>query len=589
MNAFLKLELKRAVRLGGLMVIATLMSLSSGILAAETVANRYLIKFKPGTAAQVSRALSKAKATVKLKLDNHDAIAVTMPESAIIGLSNNPNIEYIELDTQKNLYLQETPYAISMLQADLLSDDLTGSQKICVIDTGLDSTHEDIASNNLSGQGDWSGDTNGHGTYMVSAIASFNNNTGVVGVAPNGYINIHVLNIWDRYASSYIKALDNCQAAGANIITISAGSATQSKTEKKAFQQAYDNNVLIFAAVGNEGDTTVNYPSAYPGVIGVGAIDKNKQHAFFSVQNEYVELVAPGWYAKGAWTRNSNKDVMLSDLLVNGSELEVMTTINSMAGEVSAPIADCGQGVASCADAFDKICLISASVSNNLTSEVTNCQNSGGVGAIIHGDQFIVGYGEGRIDAGSASIPVVNARDDDAAYLRANLGSIVTLKNWHSVYKESYGTSMSTPYAAAVSALVWSYHSDCSNQQIRQALQSNAEDLGSNGKDIYFGYGLAQALATKQYLDANPCGTVEPPIESISLALSKTKRRGVSTVKLAWNGASGTLVDIYRNNVLHTSAENDGQYSETPGSGVFQYQVCEQASGLCSASQSISL
>ena len=67
------------------------------------------------------------------------------------------------------------------------------------------------------------------------------------------------------------------------------------------------------------------------------------------------------------------------------------------------------------------------------------------------------------------------------------------------------GTSMATPHVAGVAGLLWMYYPDCTNYQIRNALLKSAEDLGDNGCDEKYGYGLVQAKAAYDLL-ANNCG-----------------------------------------------------------------------------------
>jgi len=57
------------------------------------------------------------------------------------------------------------------------------------------------------------------------------------------------------------------------------------------------------------------------------------------------------------------------------------------------------------------------------------------------------------------------------------------------------GTSMSTPHVAGVAALLLAQYSTLSPDDIRQALQSTAEDLGDPGWDQYYGWGLIDAQA----------------------------------------------------------------------------------------------
>jgi murein tripeptide amidase MpaA len=78
-----------------------------------------------------------------------------------------------------------------------------------------------------------------------------------------------------------------------------------------------------------------------------------------------------------------------------------------------------------------------------------------------------------------------------------------------------------------------------------------------------------------------------PP--AITLALSKTPGSRRSTVNLAWDGADGRRVDIYRNGALLLSTRNDGAYSQRVPAGNWTYRVCEQGSvDACSAEQGIS-
>ncbi|WP_417689685.1 S8 family serine peptidase [Pseudidiomarina sp.] len=82
-------------------------------------------------------------------------------------------------------------------------------------------------------------------------------------------------------------------------------------------------------------------------------------------------------------------------------------------------------------------------------------------------------------------------------------------------YGNMSGTSMASPHVAGVAALVWSHHPSCSAAQIRGALNDSAQDLGTSGRDVRFGYGLVQAKDAIDYLSTNGCdgsgGGEEPP------------------------------------------------------------------------------
>lgn len=62
-------------------------------------------------------------------------------------------------------------------------------------------------------------------------------------------------------------------------------------------------------------------------------------------------------------------------------------------------------------------------------------------------------------------------------------------------YAPLQGTSMATPLAAGIAALVWSKHPEWTAKQVRAQLEKTSVDLGAPGKDNTFGHGRVNALA----------------------------------------------------------------------------------------------
>ena len=58
------------------------------------------------------------------------------------------------------------------------------------------------------------------------------------------------------------------------------------------------------------------------------------------------------------------------------------------------------------------------------------------------------------------------------------------------------GTSMATAFVSGLAGLLWSANSGLSASQVRALIESNADDLGAPGKDIYFGHGRINAWRT---------------------------------------------------------------------------------------------
>jgi len=172
---------------------------------------------------------------------------------------------------------------------------------IAIVDTGIDYNHEDLKENYVALGYDWVNnddkpmDDNGHGTHCAGiAAAVMDNNIGIAGVAQASIMAEKVLNGFGRGSyTSIAKGITHAVDAGADIISMSLGSSSSSLAIQDACQYAWDNNVVIVAATGNEG-SSVKYPAAYDTVIAVGAINSRIQVTSWSNYGPETELIAPG-------------------------------------------------------------------------------------------------------------------------------------------------------------------------------------------------------------------------------------------------------------------------------------------------------
>lgn len=170
------------------------------------------------------------------------------------------------------------------------------------------------------------------------------------------------------------------------------------------------------------------------------------------------------------------------------------------------------------------------------------------------------------------SVAAVDSNENRASYSQYNdqveiaaPGSAVQSTYPTNTYASLSGTSMATPHVAGGAALVWSYFPQCSNNQIRSALNATAEDKGSAGRDNFYGYGLMQLADAYNYLNTNGCagggtgggGGSEPGVEPVSgqlTGLSGTRRNwdrytwtipeGVTKMTIRTSGGSGDA-DLY--------------------------------------------
>jgi type VII secretion-associated serine protease mycosin len=198
----------------------------------------------------------------------------------------------------------ELQYGLSIVKANSAWQITTGLPQIniAVVDTGVDLNHPDLKDNLSRGYTSVKGttsanDDNGHGTHVSGIIASIaNNQIGGVGLSPKCKI-MPVKSLSEKgegndsdIAEGIIWAVDN----GANIINLSLGGPSAGKTLENAIKYAYNSNVLVVAAMGNNGQRVKNYPAAYKNVIAVGATDQNNKSASFSNYGDWISVSAPG-------------------------------------------------------------------------------------------------------------------------------------------------------------------------------------------------------------------------------------------------------------------------------------------------------
>jgi len=497
--------------------------LCNSAMAAAPETTRVIVAFKPGAKALLKGVVSAAKGSVKHEIFGMNAMAIEVPLVALKGLENNPNVEYIEEDAKRyplSLTTPSTgtpytsgqlvPYGIKMVQADQLSDSLAGNRKVCIIDSGVNRDHEDLSGNNFTGEYDsgtgwWYTDENHHGTHVAGTIAGINNSgVGVVGVNPNKQLKIHIVKVFGpdawAYSSTLSSAANKCKAAGANVISMSLGGPTKNITEQNTFASLETAGILSIAAAGNDANTKLSYPAGYTSVVSVAAIDENKQWATFSQYNTKVELAGPGVGVLSSVPMGVGQDAVLT---VGTSTYAPGAMEGSPVKTATAPLADFGIGDAVNSAMAGKVCLI-ARGTVDFATKVSNCQTSGGVGAVVYNN--VAGAFGGTLGTTVTNIPSVTATDVEGAAMKGQLGQSATVGIKASNYAYFDGTSMATPHVSAVAALVWSYFPTCTGKQIRTSLDNSALDLGTAGRDTKYGYGLVQAKAAYDRIKSLGCG-----------------------------------------------------------------------------------
>lgn len=507
------------------LALLLLAAMAAPPLHAAEETTRVIVSFKPGAAGAGRAAVAASRGQLRHQIHGTNAVAIEVPTAAVAGLSRNPNVEYVEEDVKRYMFAGATPstgvpyatgqlvpYGIPMVQADQLAATNAGSRKVCIIDSGYDRSHEDLMNNaNVTGEYDpgtgwWYTDENHHGTHVAGTVAALNNaGLGVVGVSANGSLRLHIVKVFGAegwaYSSTLASAAYKCRDAGANIISMSLGGAQSSRTEQRAFDTLYAAGILSIAAAGNDGSKRTSYPAGYASVVSVAAIDENKQWASFSQANKDVEIAAPGVNVLSTVPMGTGSTAALT---VGGAAYAPLGLEGSPRVSATGELADFGLGGAATPGAMSgKVCLIQRGT-YDFSTKVSNCQASGGVGAVIY-NNTAGGFG-GTLGTTVTSIPSVTVSDTEGAALRLQLGlsATVSVSAWNYAYFD--GTSMATPHVSAVAALVWALHPQCTAAQLRNSLNLSAEDLHTAGRDNQTGYGLVRAKAASERIAARGCG-----------------------------------------------------------------------------------
>jgi len=298
--------------------------------AAEFVSGEILVKFKPNIQRQDVRRqrLAEVQGNVARTIPALDLLTVNVPpgsERAAIARLNSlgevayaePNYVVYALDVPNDPYYisQWSPPKINLPAAWNISQGK--GVIIAIIDTGIDLDHPDF---NCTVPGGLSKLTTGynvfspftppdddqyHGTHVAGiAGACTNNGLGIAGVAPQARLMpVKVLNYLGKGTSGGVAAgityavdPDGNPATddGAKVINLSLGASGSNSTLETAVNYAYNQGVLVVAASGNAGTSSIYYPAAYDNVVAVGSTNPGDDLSLFSNYGAGLDLVAPG-------------------------------------------------------------------------------------------------------------------------------------------------------------------------------------------------------------------------------------------------------------------------------------------------------
>jgi len=215
---------------------------------------------------------------------------------------------------QPGTQIASVPWAQQMLGPQRVRSIADGSGvTVAVLDSGVDDAHQPQLAGRVVASTDFIQPSNttatdcaGRGTQVAGIIAARQvNGVQFAGVAPNARLISARVDDGSSNGSGatagttgLASAIDWAVQRHAQVIDVSMATATDDTAVEASVAAAIAAGVVVVAAAGDSGDANggdpVLYPAAYPGVIGVGAINPDGSRWDRSEHDAFVDLVAPG-------------------------------------------------------------------------------------------------------------------------------------------------------------------------------------------------------------------------------------------------------------------------------------------------------
>ncbi|MHB2153833.1 S8 family serine peptidase [Calditrichota bacterium GD2] len=156
---------------------------------------------------------------------------------------------------------------------------------LAIIDTGIDLTHPDLILNILErGSENWDFsdpnnkepiDEEGHGTAVAGIASAKDNNIGIRGIAPRIQIMPLKVNLTSGFYANRADAINYAVSRKKDFAKIIINLSWKSDNVVSIYDailNAYNNEIPVFCASGNDDENQVSYPARYSETISVGAM-----------------------------------------------------------------------------------------------------------------------------------------------------------------------------------------------------------------------------------------------------------------------------------------------------------------------------
>ncbi len=279
----------------------------------------------------------------KLGLDKDDFVAGETSNVGVDVLETKDNVNPEELinEISDNNIVESVDYDEIIRATDIPNDSMLSNQsyysqinaqdtwdlnarhlvKVAVMDSGLDTSHEDLqgryllegksyVDNNMD-------DLTGHGTEVAGIInAVTNNSKGIAGICGNSNVKVVPYKILNGqnigFVSDLVLALKDIQKTDVKVINLSLSLTKNNQAVESAIKEVYKAGKIVVAATGNYNQDEIEYPARYDEVIAVGAVNNTNNRCTEadwgtgsgSNYGTGIDFVAPGNKILSSSTKN---------------------------------------------------------------------------------------------------------------------------------------------------------------------------------------------------------------------------------------------------------------------------------------------
>ena len=449
---------------------------------------------------------AKYNLTNVITTDFSETAQVNVPVENLEDLANEDSVKFIRVpvmavtNSEPNLKGVTSPVTsegIPLIQADKLhKKGIRGDNiKVAIIDQGFagykscpEINNNIVEAKSFAENKDMSGDKDFHGTAVAEVISDF---------TPNASLFLYRI----ETSLEFVEAIDRAISQEVDIISSSLGFFCANPETFKIIKEAKKKGIITVLGAGNHANK--HFKGIIPDIDGDGWLEFSK-----TSDGKLDETINLGWIvAKDGeektfsiyldwreWPTKKNYDLYLLSEEIDGFRVVASSKVDNID---STPIEFLIITVTGPSAFKLHIAILQVKGENAeieiYTSNIDLQEHKALYGSIPLPGCIDEGITIGAIDCVTQEIESYSSRGNELDFVGPTWVSTRS-------YGSFGGTSAAIPHIAGTLALIGSVFPEATNEQILQALRETTIDLGPEGKDPMYGYGLPQVYDAYKYL-----------------------------------------------------------------------------------------